>query len=86
MLKTKQIVSLVLVAAAMVFYVLRKTGALYVPCVSSFALAAAMFIVGVDALMNEKQKSRRVLAVLIIAFGLLMVLAGVLEVVNPFTK
>lgn len=85
MLNGKQKISLVLVAVAMLFYVLRKLDVLYIPCVSCFALAVAMFLVGTDILMNERRKGKRIMAVLIIAFGLLMVLAGIMEVTNPFT-
>ncbi len=75
-------ISVVLLAIAVLFWLLRKLGTLYIPAVTSFTLAAAMLLVSVGMLKGRgKQK---VAGVLLLSFGLLNVVVGVMELVGYF--
>ena len=72
-------IEIILVAVAMVAWLLRKAKVLYVPALTSFSLGIAMGLLGVGY-SAEKNKSRKVAGVLILAFGLFMVFVGIMEI------
>ena len=72
-------IEIILVAMAMVAWLLRKAKVLYVPALTSFSLGIAMGLLGVGYIA-EKNKSRKVAGVLILAFGLFMVFVGIMEI------
>lgn len=72
-------IEIILVAVAMVAWLLRKAKVLYVPALTSFSLGIAMGLLGVGYIA-EKNKSRKVAGVLILAFGLFMVFVGIMEI------
>ena len=72
-------IEIVLVAVAMVAWLLRKAKVLYIPALTSFSLGIAMGLLGVGYIA-EKNKSRKVAGVLILSFGLFMVFVGIMEI------
>ena len=72
-------IEIILVAVAMVAWLLRKAKVLYVPALTSFSLGIAMGLLGVGYIA-EKNKSRKVAGVLILAFGLFNVFVGIMEI------
>ena len=78
-LDTRSWIEIVLVAVAMVAWLLRKMKVLYVPALTSFALGIAMGMLGVGYIA-EKNKSRKAAGVLILAFGLFNVFVGIMEI------
>ena len=78
-LNRREWIEIILVAVAMVAWLLRKAKVLYVPALTSFSLGIAMGLLGVGYIA-EKNKSRKVAGVLILAFGLFMVFVGIMEI------
>ena len=78
-LDTRSWIEIVLVVIAMVGWALRKLKVLYVPALTSFSLGIAMGMLGVGYIA-EKNKSRKVAGVLILAFGLFNVFVGIMEI------
>ena len=78
-LDTRSWVEIVLVAVAMVAWLLRKLKVLYVPALTSFSLGIAMGMLGIS-FIAEKNKSRKAGGVLILAFGLFNVFVGIMEI------
>ena len=70
---------IVLVAVAMVAWLLRRMGVFYVPALTSFSLGIAMGMLGLG-FIAEKNKSRKTAGVLILAFGLFNVFIGIMEI------
>lgn len=71
-----------LLAISIIFWVLRKVDVVYVPAASAFSLAASMVLLGVT--MLQVNRSKKFASVLIIAFGLLMVVFGIIELYGYF--
>ena len=71
-----------LLAISVIFWVLRKLDIVYVPAASAFSLAASMVLLGVT--MLPVNRSKQLASVFIIAFGLLMVVFGVIELCGFF--
>ena len=78
-LDTRSWIEIVLVAVAMVAWLLRKFKVLYVPALTAFSLGVAMGMLGVSYIA-EKSKSRKAGGVLILAFGLFNVFVGIMEI------
>lgn len=71
-----------LLAISIIFWVLRKLDIVYVPAASAFSLAASMVLLG--ATMLQVNRSKKLASVFIIAFGLFMVVFGVIELYGFF--
>lgn len=71
-----------LLAVSIIFWCLRKLSIVYIPAASAFALAASMILLGVSMLQANPKK--KLASVMIIAFGLLMVVFGILELYGYF--
>ena len=71
-----------LLAVSIVFWCLRKLNIVYIPAASAFAVAAAMILLGVT--MLKANASKKLAAVFIIAFGLFMIVFGVIEIYGYF--
>lgn len=71
-----------LLAVSIIFWCLRKFGIIYIPAVSAFTVAASMILLGVT--MLKANASKKLASVFIIAFGLLMVVFGVIELYGYF--
>ena len=77
-LDTKKMLSMGLLALSVLSWILRRAGFLYIPGLTAFTLAAAMLIFGTATLSSNRQK--KIFPVLIIAFGLLNIVVGALEI------
>lgn len=75
----RQKVELILVIIALVAWLLRKMDILYIPGLSSLTLGVALGMLGVG-FIAQKDKSKKVAGVLILAFGLLNVIVAFMEV------
>lgn len=83
-LETKKNLSLVLLAAAFISWVLRRMSVLYLPGLTAFTLAASMLLLGTGLLQTNRQK--KILPILAVAFGVFNVIIGALELYNYFQK
>jgi len=72
-------IEIILVVVAIGAWVLRKLDILYIPALTSFALGIGMGLMGVGYIA-EKNKSRKVAGVLILAFGLFNIFVGIMEI------
>lgn len=77
-LDTKKMLSLILLAVSVLSWIIRRAGFLYIPALTAFTLAASMLIFGTATLNSNRQK--KIFPVMIIAFGLLNVVVGALEI------
>ena len=78
-LEGRQIVELVLVAVALIFWILRKADILYVPVVTGITLGVALGMVGVG-FIALKDKTKKIAGVLVLAFGLLNIVTAFMEI------
>ena len=78
-LEGRQIVELVLVAVALIFWILRKADILYVPGVTGITLGVALGMVGVG-FIALKDKTKKIAGVLVLAFGLLNIVTAFMEI------
>ena len=69
----RQKVELILVIIALVAWLLRKMDILYIPGLAGLTLGVALGMVGVG-FIAQKDKSKKVAGVLILAFGLLNII------------
>lgn len=81
-LSGKKMIILVLVIIAMVAYFLRSADVLYIPGLSSAALAVGMGLLAADMLAHREQKKNKIMGILLAAFALLMVLTCGTEIIN----
>lgn len=81
-LNTKKTVSLVLLAISALSWILHRVGLLYIPALTPFTLAASMLLFGTAMLRANSEK--KILPVLVVAFGLLNVVVGALEIYSYF--
>ena len=72
-----------LLAVSIVFWCLHKLN-IYIPAASAFAVAAAMILWGVT--MLKVNASKKLASVFIIAFGLFMIVFGVIEIYGYFNR
>lgn len=75
----RQKVELILVIIALVAWLLRKMNILYIPGLAGLTLGVALGMVGVG-FIAQKDKSKKVAGVLILAFGLLNIIVAFMEV------
>ena len=78
-LEGRQLVELVLVAVALIFWILRKADILYVPGVTGITLGVALGMVGVG-FIALKDKTKKIAGVLVLAFGLLNIVTAFMEI------
>lgn len=80
-LDSRTMIELVLLLVSVVFWALRKAGILYIPGVAAISLAIAMGLLGMSYI-TSKQKSRKVAGVLLLAFALLQIIVGLMEIAS----
>ena len=78
-LDARTLIELVLLVVAIVFWALRKANVLYVPGLAAIALAIGLGLLGVGYIA-DKQKSRKIAGVLLLAFALLQIIVGLMEI------
>ena len=78
-LDARTLIELVLLVVAIIFWGLRKANVLYVPGLAAIALALGLGLLGVGYIA-EKQKSRKIAGVLLLAFALLQIIVGLMEI------
>ena len=79
-LETKRRLSMLLLAVAVVFWLLRQLAVVYIPGVSALALAGAMLASGMD----RSRSGQKAAVTLIFAFGLLNILFAIIELYGYF--
>jgi len=79
-LDIKKIVVLLLVIVAMAAYFLRSSGVLYIPGLTSGALAVGLGMLSVDMLSLKEDKKKKIIGVLLVAFAILMALTCITEI------
>ena len=77
-MQTKKNISIALLAAAMLLWILRKMNVLYIPGLSMFLLAVSMLIVAV--MMFQLKQKKKAGGTLLFAFGLFCIVAGIMEI------
>ena len=75
----RQKVELILVIIALVAWLLRKMDILYIPGLAGLTLGVALGMVGVG-FIAQKDKSKKLAGVLVLAFGLLNIVVAFMEV------
>ena len=78
----KTLMELILLVIAVIFWGLRKSGVLTVPwalMVAALSLAVSMGLLGMGYIA-QKEKSRKVAGVLLLAFALLQIILGLMTV------
>ena len=78
-LDSRTLIELILLVVAVIFWVLRKANVLYIPGLAAIALAIAMGLLGMGYIA-QKQKSRKLAGVLLLAFALLQIIVGLMEI------
>jgi thiol:disulfide interchange protein len=76
-LETKRRLSMLLLAVAVVFWLLRQLAVVYIPGVSALALAGAMLLLASG--MDRSRSGQKAAVTLIFAFGLLNILFAIIE-------
>ena len=76
-LETKRRLSMLLLAVAVIFWLLRQLAVVYIPGVSALALAGAMLLLASG--MDRSRSSQKAAVTLIFAFGLLNILFAIIE-------
>lgn len=84
-LDQRNIVIVVLVVISLIAWGLRTTGILYIPALTAFTLAMAMGLLGIGYI-PQKDKVRKIMGILITAFGLFNIVVGIMELYSFFTK
>lgn len=74
-LDARTLIELILLVVAIIFWGLRKANILYIPGLAAIALAIAMGLLGMGYIA-QKQKSRKIAGVLLLAFALLQIILG----------
>ena len=78
----KTLMELILLVIAVIFWGLRKFGVLTAPwalMVAALSLAVSMGLLGMGYIA-QKQKSRKAAGVLLLAFALLQIIVGLMEI------
>ena len=75
----RQKVELLLLLIAIIAWLLRKLEILYIPGLAGITLGVALGMVGVN-FIAQKDKTKKVAGVLILAFGLLNIIVAFMEV------
>ena len=75
----RQKAELILVLVALVAWLLRKLDILYIPGLAGVTLGVALGMVGMG-FITQKDKSKKVAGVLVLAFGLLNIVVAFMEV------
>lgn len=78
----KTLMELILLVIAVIFWGLRKFGVLTAPwalMVAALSLAVSMGLLGMGYIAN-KQKTRKLAGVLLLAFALLQIIVGLMEI------
>lgn len=78
-----QMIAAVFLLVAVIAGILHKTGVFYVPGLTALALCVAMCAEGADMLKGtgkKKNTSRRLAAILVLAFGLFNLVVGGFEI------
>ena len=78
-LDSRTLIELILLVVAVIFWVLRKANVLDIPGLAAIALAIAMGLLGMGYIA-QKQKSRKAAGVLLLAFALLQIIVGLMEI------
>mgnify|MGYP003368948151 CR=1 FL=1 len=73
-LDARTLIELILLVVAVIFWGLRKANILYIPGLAAIALAIAMGHIA------NKQKTRKLAGVLLLAFALLQIIVGLMEI------
>ena len=81
-MQTKKNVAIVLLVLSMLLWVMRKLNVLYIPGLSMFLLAGSMVIVGI--MMFQLKQKKKLGGTLILAFGLVCVVTGIMEIKGYF--
>ena len=74
-LDSRTLIELILLVVAVILWVLRKANVWYIPGLAAIALAIAMGLLGMGYIA-QKQKSRKIAGVLLLAFALLQIILG----------
>lgn len=74
-----QIIELVLLAVAVIFWLLRRANILYVPGLSSILLGIVLVMVGMGLIANKQDKVKKYVGIAVLAFGLLNVIVAFFE-------
>lgn len=69
-----------LIVVAMAAWFLRKAKVIYIPGLTAFALGIAMGLLGMG-FIAQKDKSKKLAGILVLAFGLFNVFVGIMEIV-----
>ena len=80
-LDRRTLLEIVLLAVAVVFWALRKANILYIPGLAAISLAVAMGLLSMSYI-SQKNKSRKLAGVLLLAFALLQIIVGLMEIRN----
>lgn len=75
----RQKVELILVVVALIAWVLRKANIIYIPGLAGITLGVALGMVGVG-FIAQKEKSKKLAGVLVLAFGLLNIVVAFMEI------
>ncbi len=78
-LDARTLIELVLLVVAIIFWGLRKANILYVPGLAAIALAVGLGLLGMGYIA-QKQKSRKLAGILLLAFALLQIIVGLMEI------
>lgn len=78
-LTTRQWLQLILLVIAIISWVLRAAGVLYIPGLTGITLGLALGMVGIG-FIAQKDKTKKIAGVLVLAFGLLNILTAFFEV------
>lgn len=78
-LDTRQWLQLILLIIAVVSWLLRTMDVLYIPGLTGITLGLALGMVGIN-FIAQKDKTKKIVGVLVLAFGLLNILTAFFEV------
>ena len=78
-LDARAVIELVLLVLALVLLALRRAGVLYIPGLAAILLAIGMGLLGMGYIA-QKNKARKVGGVLLLAFALLQLIGGLMEI------
>lgn len=78
-LNKRQWLQLILLAIAIISWVLSKANILHVPGLTGLTLGITLGMVGVS-FIAQKEKTKKIVGVLVLAFGLLNIITAFLEI------
>lgn len=81
-MNTKKNISIVLLALALLLWLLRKMNVLYIPGLSMVLLGLSMIMVGI--MMFQVKQKKKLGGTLILAFGLFCIVTAVMEIKGYF--